>query len=143
MINIVKITSVETYPIRISVLRPGKKDTSCPFDGDDLPSTTHFGLFFETNLIAIVSVFEVSNANFDCKNQFQIRGMAVLDRFQKKGFGKLLIKSAENHVKTLNEALLWMNAREKAVPFYSKLGYQKVGLPFMIADIGMHYLMKK
>ena len=143
MIEIVKIAAIETYPIRISVLRRGKTLVSCPFADDDLPSTAHFGLFFDTKLCGIVSVYKVNNTNFESTNQFQIRGMAVLDNFQQRGFGKSLMESAENHVKILNGDVVWMNARQKALSFYKKLGYHEVGLPFMIEDIGMHYLMKK
>lgn len=143
MVKIVKITAIETYPIRISVLRRGKTLASCPFDGDNLPTTTHLGLYFDKNLIGIVSVFKSSNSNFENSNQFQIRGMGILDHFQHQGFGKLLIESAENHVKILNGSILWMNARQEALWFYKKLGYQEVGFPFMIDGIGMHYLMKK
>ena len=39
--------------------------------------------------------------------------------------------------------LIWFNARENAVSFYEKLHYIKIGAPFAIADIGLHYLMKK
>jgi ribosomal protein S18 acetylase RimI-like enzyme len=69
--------------------------------------------------------------------------MAVLPEFQKKGFGEDLVKHCEKYIKSLNGPLIWFNARENAVLFYEKLGYNKIGNPFSIADIGIHFLMKK
>ena len=143
MIKIQNISSTDTFLVRHPVLRDGKPIESCVFDGDNLPSTKHFGLFIEEKLVGVVSVFKNNNAIFNIENQFQIRGMAVLPEFQKKGFGEDLVKHCEKYVKSLNGTLIWFNARENAVPFYEKLGYNKIGNPFSIADIGIHYLMKK
>ena len=143
MIKIATITAAETYFIRISVLRKGKTLSECPFDGDDAPTTIHLGLFVDEILVGIVSVFKNSNTLFAKVNQYQIRGMAVLDSYQQLGYGKLLIKAAEKSISCFNNPLIWMNAREVAVPFYTKLQYEIVGAPFLIHDIGTHYLMKK
>lgn len=143
MIKIQNISSTDTFLVRHPVLRTGKPIESCVFDGDNLPSTNHFGLFIEEKLVGVVSVFKNKNTNFNIENQFQIRGMAVLPEFQKKGFGENLVKHCENNVKDATKTLIWFNARENAVPFYEKLGYHKVGNSFSIADIGIHFLMKK
>lgn len=45
MPNIKKITDLETYSVRHVVLRKGKPIETCRFEGDDLPSTSHFGYF--------------------------------------------------------------------------------------------------
>lgn len=143
MIKIAKITSVETYSVRISVLRRGKNLETCPFDGDNLSTTAHFGMYFDTALVGIVSVFKINHPAFAILNQFQIRGMAVLDNHQHQGFGKRLIQQAENHATLLNANLIWMNARENAMPFYLKLGYEISGTSFIIDGIGIHFLMIK
>ena len=143
MIKIEKIPSVNTYSVRISVLRNGKEMKTCAFNGDDLPTTAHFRLYFDDFLIGIVSVFKSNCTFFNHLDQYQIRGMAVIDSYQNRGFGKLLIQRAENHVNSLNADLIWMNARETAVAFYLKLGYETVGNAFIIDGIGNHYLMIK
>lgn len=143
MITIQNIPSFLTFAVRQPVLREGKPIESCHFDGDDLETTSHFGLYIDENLIGVVSVFKIINPIFNTTNQFQIRGMAILPQFQKTGFGQKLVIHCEEFIKNLNGTLIWFNAREKAVPFYEKLGYQKVGNPFSIADIGIHYIMKK
>ena len=143
MIKIQNITSIEAFAVRHPVLRSGKPIESCQFDGDTLPSTVHFGLFVDEKLIGVVSVFQNNNGNFNCENQFQIRGMAVLPEFQKKGFGELLVKQSEEYVSNKNGTIIWFNARENAVGFYKKIGYEIIGTPFSIADIGIHYIMNK
>lgn len=143
MKEIRKINSRDTFLVRHPILREGKPMESFQFDGDDLETTTHFGLFIDKNLIGVLSIFKNNNVIFNFENQFQIRGMAVLNNFQRKGFGDELVKHSEEFVKRLSGELIWFNARESAVPFYEKLGYIKIGEPFSIADIGIHYIMKK
>ena len=143
MKEIKKISSRDTFLVRQPILREGKPIESCQFDGDDLETTTHFGLFIDKNIIGVLSVFKNNNVIFNSENQFQIRGMAILKDFQRKGLGDELVKHSEEHVKSQFGKLIWFNARESAVPFYEKLGYIKIGEPFSIADIGIHYIMKK
>ena len=140
---ITQISASNSYSVRHPILRPGKPFESCRFEGDELPTTTHFGLFNTKKLIGVVSVFKNNNSTFNIDNQFQIRGMAVLTEFQKKGFGKDLMNHCAEFIKSQNGTLIWFNAREIAVPFYEKLGYIKSGNPYTIADIGLHYVMQK
>ena len=69
--------------------------------------------------------------------------MAVLENHQKKGIGNALIVHCEKFATKQKAALIWFNAREKAVPFYIKMGFQISGTPFEIDTIGIHYLMYK
>ncbi|KIM09696.1 MAG: acetyltransferase [Sulfurovum sp. FS06-10] len=138
-----KITAFETIRIRQEVLRKGKPIETCFFDGDNLPTTTHFGLFENENLIGVVSVYKSNSTLFLEKIQFQIRGMAVLENFQSKGFGAQLLKTAENFCFEENANLIWFNAREKAVSFYTKSGYSVLGDSFTIPNVGIHFVMFK
>lgn len=143
MITIKQIPSQETYAVRNPVLRPGKPVESCVFEGDDLESTVHFGLYEAGALAGIASVFLSSHHDFEEDGQRQLRGMAVLPNHLKKGFGERLVAAAEEYAKSAKAGILWFNAREAAVGFYEKLGYQKKGGPFVIQDIGPHYIMYK
>ncbi|KFF19932.1 GNAT family N-acetyltransferase [Flavobacterium hydatis] len=143
MSNIQEISAQETYLVRNPVLRKGKPIESCHFDGDDLPTTHHFGLFDDKNLVGIISLFQKSNITFAENFQSQIRGMAVLDDFRKKGFGEALVNYCEKYCISNNCKLIWFNARTEAVGFYEKMGYQKTGAIFEIKDVGKHLLMFK
>ena len=136
-----EITALETFPVRHPVLRPGKNLETCHFEGDNLESTSHFGVFIDEELAGVASLFKANSNLFPEKEQYQLRGMAVLEKFQKKGLGEALVKFAENKATNQNADLIWFNAREIAVPFYQKLGYEVIGAPFDIADIGPHFIM--
>lgn len=142
--NLIKeIPSKETYIVRQPVLRKGKPIESCVFDGDDLETTHHFGLFADESLVGIISLFTKINTTFAEKNQAQIRGMAVLDTHQKKGIGEALVKHCEAYCVENQVDLIWFNARTAAVGFYKKMNYQTEGEAFEITDVGEHYLMYK
>jgi ribosomal protein S18 acetylase RimI-like enzyme len=143
MTNIKKITDLETYSVRHVVLRKGKPIESCQFDGDDLPTTNHFGYYLNDNLAGIISIFKNNNTIFASNNQYQIRGMAVLEQHQKKGIGNLLVQHGEAYCQNIQADLIWFNARTAATGFYEKLGYGKVGAAFEIKNVGEHYLMAK
>lgn len=144
MLQIKKIQPIDTYIVRHPVLRKGKAIETCQFDNDDALSTVHFGAFLDEKLVGVISLFEKPNSSFEEKKQFQLRGMAILEEYQKKGIGEKLIIFLENHVNTYNRnALIWLNARENAFKFYEKLNYTVIGNIFDIQDIGKHYLMFK
>ena len=142
--NMIKeITTRDTFLVRNLVLRPKKPVETCFFDGDDLEQTKHFGYFDDGKIVGVVSVYKNKNSIFKSPNQYQIRGMAILEEFQGKGFGELLVKHCEYYLINNNANLIWFNARETAVIFYEKLGYTKNGFPFEITDVGIHFLMFK
>ena len=143
MYSIKQIPSQATFAVRLPVLRPGKPVESCIFEGDDLPTTAHFGVFDDENLAGIVSVFKEKTPLLINENQFQLRGMAVLDSHQKKGLGDMLVKAAEEYILAQAGKVIWFNAREIAVGFYNKMGYEIIGDPFTIGDIGIHYVMHR
>jgi ribosomal protein S18 acetylase RimI-like enzyme len=143
MFEIKEISAFETIIVRHPVLRFGKPIETCRFEGDDLPTTSHFGLFYEDQLSAVISVFEEKSILFFEENQFQIRGMAVLEQHQKKGFGEALLKYCENQIRNNRVEIIWFNARQTAIGFYEKYQYQKIGDGFEIADIGIHYVLFK
>ncbi|MGO4906128.1 GNAT family N-acetyltransferase [Flavobacterium sp. W20_MBD1_R3] len=143
MKNIKQITALETFSIRHPVLRAEKPIESCHFDGDTLETTFHFGLYDSDNLLGVVSLFEAKNNLFTTEKQFQIRGMAVLKQHQKLGLGEKLIIHAEKQCSEQKQNLIWFNAREEAIGFYTKMGYQTKGLPFEIKGVGEHVVMFK
>jgi len=138
-----QISYQETYSIRQVVLRPNRPLETCFFEGDSLPTTYHFGVFQNENLAGIISIFKINHSFFEEKNQYQIRGMAVLPEFQKYGLGKKLVLHSEEFLRSIKTELIWFNAREEAVGFYQKLGYKIIGEAFMITDVGIHFVMFK
>ena len=60
MPTIKKITSTDTFSVRHPVLRSGKPLESCLFDGDTFATTSHYGLFFNQEIIGVLSLFEAT-----------------------------------------------------------------------------------
>jgi len=143
MRNIREINAEVTIPVRHAVLRVGKPVSSCVFEGDNLPSTKHFGVFENQKLVGVITVLEKTNAFFLSKKQFQIRGMAVLSEFQYQGYGFDLMQIAEKYIQDQQGNIIWLNARLSAVAFYEKLSYQIIGDSFEILGIGTHFVMLK
>jgi predicted GNAT family N-acyltransferase len=138
-----EITAKDTQLLRQLVLRKGKPIDTCVFDGDNLPTTTHFGYYENDCLVGVVSIFKKENNLFKIDHQYQIRGMAVIENHQMKGIGQKLIFACEECVKENLGNLIWFNARINAITFYEKMNYKIIGDSFEIKDIGAHFLMKK
>src|SRR5437868_11755120 len=117
IVMIKEISASETFLVRHPVLRAGKPLESCRFEGDDLATTKHFGLFSANNLVGVISVFENKSDHFISNKQFQIRGMAILDSEQGKGLGEKLLRFAEDYIRDQKGNLIWFNARSTAVAF--------------------------
>lgn len=130
------ILTEQTYPIRRAVLRKEFPDEPHQFNGDLDPHTFHLGYFEKDDIKGVVTIMKNGSVA-------QLRGMAVCEDCQGKGIGKMLIEEAEEILQKDKISKIWMNAREKAVPFYEKCGYKIEGEIFIIKPIGFHYLMAK
>ncbi|MCF7560551.1 GNAT family N-acetyltransferase [Sabulilitoribacter multivorans] len=94
-------------------------------------------------MVGICSFFKNNSAQIPYENQYQLRGMAVLQKFQGKGIGNIILNYGEKLLKNMSIDIVWCNAREAAVNFYKKNGYQIIGDAFNIKDIGIHHAMFK
>ncbi|MBJ6369641.1 GNAT family N-acetyltransferase [Snuella sp. CAU 1569] len=134
---------MSVYKVRQPVLRGGKPIESCVFEGDDLETTIHVGVFVAGELVAVSSFLKNKHDKVLSECQYQLRGMAVLESFQNKGLGSIMLNYGEQLLKNKLTGVIWCNAREVALNFYKKQGYTIVGEPFNIKNIGLHYTMKK
>lgn len=139
--NVLQISAQDTYPIRSQMLRPGRPIEECVFRGDEDEQTFHLGAFVEGKLVSVASFYFEKHQNLPDQYQFRLRGMATLPDFQGRGLSYNLLKTALPMIKKNFCTLLWCNARESALGFYLKVGFQTVGEVFDIPDIGPHRLM--
>lgn len=136
-----RISAEQTHLIRKIVLR---ENIPLPyeFQGDYDSTTLHLGAFLKEELVAVASFMKVQLEGFEGVH-FQLRGMATLKAHQGGGFGRALLKKAEEALKKLDCDLIWCNARIAALSFYQKNGYEIIGEVFDIDLIGPHYKMLK
>ncbi|OSY87678.1 hypothetical protein WH52_09595 [Tenacibaculum holothuriorum] len=139
MIKIKVIEAKDTYFIRKEVLRKGI-DLPFKFNGDLDNNTFHLGAFLSNELVGIASFMKSGNEKFT-ENQYQLRGMATMNKARGKGVGKELMEFAIIILRNRSANILWCNAREVAVNFYKKQGFQILGNSFSIDKVGTHYIM--
>nr|WP_207190471.1 GNAT family N-acetyltransferase [Galbibacter mesophilus] len=124
-------------------MREGKPFESAIFPEDTIEDTFHVGVESNGEIVGTVTFIKNSEDVFKEANQYQLRGMAVLQKYQRKGLGELMVKKAESLMLQRGGAFIWLNAREVAVLFYKKIGYEKFGNSFNVPGIGPHFLMYK
>lgn len=115
MIEIRQISASETHFLRHKVMWPDK-----PFEFVILEEDAagfHFGLFEDSKLISIISVF------IDGENA-QFRKFATDIDFQGKGLGSMLINYLIREMKFKKIKKLWCDARTTAISFYKKFGME-------------------
>lgn len=132
------ISSSQTFEIRHPILRAGQPLESCKFVGDDDDETLHFGAYDEGNLVGILSCYVNNGTHFTQGKNYQIRGVAVVEKLQQKGIGKVLMLHAEKVLKKKGCDHVWLNARVIAKSFYTKLDYLEIGTVFEVPIIGAH-----
>ncbi len=141
--KVLRINSRDTYNLRQKILRPNGTIEDCKFLGDEDDQTFHLGAFINGKLISISSFYFEKHPKLADLYQYRLRGMATLPNFQKQGFSSALINMSFTIIKKNLGSVLWCNARETAVGFYKKLGFEILGEKFEIPNIGPHFLMAK
>lgn len=143
MKNVFKVKKIpveKTYPIRQEILRKG---TNLPviFDGDTAADTFHLGAFQSGTLVGIATLVRATFDVCTAEKQYQLRGMATLEKVRGQGAGKALLIEAVRQLKEKQIEVLWCNARVIAIDFYKKIGFKTVGEAFDVPQIGWHYKM--
>ena len=138
-----KITASETINLRHRCLRAGLPVQTAHFEGDNLPTTAHFGAVVEGKVVGVVSLFETGMPERPGIPSLQLRGMAVDETLRKKGIGRALTEACKRYCLEKAITILWCNARKTAVSFYSRMGFGVLGDEFSLPGIGPHYRMLK
>jgi histone acetyltransferase (RNA polymerase elongator complex component) len=85
----------------------------------------HFAIFINKIIIGSCLLKKINSSTI------KIRQMAIDKNYQKKGFGKKLIKHVEKFAKKKRFNKVLIVARTSACRFYKKNGYQKKGRVFI------------
>ncbi len=151
----IKLIEVEqTYPLRHQVLRPHQAIEECHYPGDHEPTTSHLAALQETNdgsdknhsietVLGVCSLYRQTHPQLSLSDSCQLRAMATLPVARGLGVGLALLTAAEQMAQSQGHQGLWANARDTALGFYQRAGYQIVGEQFTIAGIGEHWLVRK
>lgn len=90
------------------------------FDSDD-KNAIHFVGYSDGKAVATSRVLTLGD------NKYLIGRIAVIKVFRGKGFGSLIVKAAEEHIKSIGGKAILIHSQLQAADFYEKLGYVKTG----------------
>ena len=141
-----KISAADTLSIRQKVLRPNLATDQCHFEGDQAETTFHLGAIKDDSVIGIATMMIDHSPELSeiAKQQYRLRGMAVLPEFRDQGIGRAILEACIQEVQRRGCSLFWCNARKTAAKFYTAAGFSKTSeTTFDIADVGPHFLMYK
>ena len=127
---------IQMVALRNEILR---KPLGLDFSEEELANEKH------DTLIAAFDDDEMVGCCMLCKvndEKVKLRQMAVHENLQGKGLGAAILHFAENIARDKGYKTLFMHARESAVGFYEKLGYQINSEVFKEVNIP-HYVMEK
>ncbi|NTW03781.1 MAG: GNAT family N-acetyltransferase [Oscillochloris sp.] len=135
------ISAAETRPLRQRVLRPHRRLEELGYPGDDHPLALHVGGFMDGQLVGIASVSPEDCPAAPDRVGWRLRGMAILPKVQRQGYGAALIATCVTHIRSHDGEVIWCHGRASAIAFYTALGFMTHGEEFEVPVTGSHYIM--
>jgi GNAT superfamily N-acetyltransferase len=132
----------DTYVLRRDVLRGGAPQAVVHYDTDDDPATWHLGAVDDDGHVVATSTFfpqpcPVPELDVPGHGAYRLRSMAVEPRWQGTGVGRAVLRAALIRLDTDGVDVVWANARDSALGFYERCGFEVVGSSFIDADSGL------
>lgn len=125
-----------TVALRFTVLREPLGLTFTPEQLAAEVSDLHCALWDRADLLACLILTPLS------AGELKMRQVAVQPDQQGKGLGRILVEFSEATARERGYQDMVLNARDTAVPFYLRLGYELEGDPF--TEVGIpHRKMRK
>jgi predicted GNAT family N-acyltransferase len=126
------------YELRWKILRaPWNQPRGS--EQDELEQTSHHLMVVENDH----DVIAVGRLHFNNIREAQFRYMAVETAQQRRGAGTLLLQALESKAAELGAARIVLEAREHALRFYHKQGYQAEGTGQVLFNSIPHVKMSK
>jgi GNAT superfamily N-acetyltransferase len=142
--EIVRITAEETHPVRLAVLRADTPTKEVVFPGDDAPGVVHLGVRADGALVA-TSTWIPRDAPDGSSPAVQLRGMATAQHLQGSGVGAALIAAGCAHARSIGAEVVWANARDRALRFYEREGFEVFGDGFVdeVTQLPHHVVIRR
>jgi predicted GNAT family N-acyltransferase len=126
------------YHLRWKILRsPWKQPRGS--EKDELELSSHHLMIVADNQ----TVIAVGRLHFNSIREAQLRYMAVDTAQQRRGAGQLLLQALEHKAAELGAKYIVVEAREHALRFYHKQGYQAEGPGHTLFNTIPHIKMRK
>jgi len=133
-IEIQKVSADDLMEIRHLVLWPDKPREFVKVPEDE--SGIHFGLYFESTLASVISLFTDGQ-------DIRFRKFATLPGLQGKGLGSRLLQHAIAYAQVQGYTRMWCDARTDALGFYERFGFRRFSEPFFKEHIEYYKIERK
>lgn len=127
---------LQMIQLREEILRKPLKLSFSPEELENERDDMHIGAFDDDELLGCCLLTRMN------AQTIRLRQMAVINTLRGKGIGASMLFYAENLARDHGYSLLTMHARNSAIGFYSRMGYNASGEQFIEVTIP-HYLMQK
>jgi len=144
-LRIVELPAAATHALRRRVLRNDDPDARVAFDGDDTPGTVHLGVEDADGVLLGVSTWLPRPGPIDpLPTDRQLRGMAVDNNRRGGGIGGVLLAAGVRRAFDDGATAVWANARDTALAFYIRHGFEVVGDGFIDPTTGLpHHRIRR
>ncbi|MEH6455874.1 MAG: GNAT family N-acetyltransferase [Cocleimonas sp.] len=131
--QIQKLQWQQTLTIRQAVLWPEKPQEFCHVEDDE--QALHYGVYIDQALVCVASVYPEVVISINSNNSARLRKFATLVAYQNQGVGSFVLSHIIDSLKTEGISNLWCDARESAIEFYQRFGFQTEGQRFHKGNI--------
>ncbi len=131
--SVVELDATDTHPLRAAVLRNDTPSRDLVLDGDDEPTTIHLGVRdSDGELVAVSTWLRRSPPGDGSAVGVQLRAMATAPSVRGQGAGDALLTAGIARARaTTPDAIVWARARDSALGFYVRHGFEVVEPGFM------------
>lgn len=123
-LRVVELAAEETHPVRLAVLRANTPTKEVAFAEDTIAGTVHLGVRDGDTLVATSSWVPRPWSGSPEEPAIQLRGMATVDSHRSHGVGAMLLRAGLERARDAGAALVWANARDAALAFYLRHGFE-------------------
>ena len=143
-LTVVALDAVGTHELRRRVLREDDAAATVAFDGDDEPGTVHLGVLDGDTLVGVSSWYWRPFPEQPSDRDRQLRGMAVDQTRQQRGAGATLLAAGVDRALADGALTVWARARDTALGFYERNGFEVVGDGFVDATTALpHHIIRR
>ncbi len=142
-VDVVELSASETHEVRLRVLRAGTPSADPHYAQDDLDDTWHLGACIDGRLMGVSTWAPEVWTNEPSRPAVRLRGMAVDHDAQGTGIGARLLGAGVARARRAGAGLVWASARDSALGFYERAGFETVGDGFIDGPTGLphHYIV--
>lgn len=106
----------------------------------DAPGALHLGVLRGKAVLAVATAFPAPLP--EDPTAWRVRGVVVTEALRSQGFGAALMSGLLSGARAAGAGTVWLTARAPAEQFYLRLGFVRVGRPWVDPEVGPHVEMR-